>query len=90
VHLYDGKVQHSATCFEVTPYFRLPYHLLHPFEHRSIGCTSQNKRGPHQYVSQTDGSARCTACGHVLSGTDLEDARAYQRAFPHLVSSIPA
>lgn len=90
VHLYDGKVQHSATCFEVTPYFRLPYHLLHPLEHRSIGCPHERMRAPHALVAQADGSLRCTLCGHVLSGSDLTDYRAYQRAFPHLVPGIAA
>ena len=95
LHLYDGQVQREASAFEVTPYFRLPYHLLHPLEHPTVGCAKAHRRAAHTYVADagvTSGAVpngyRCSACDFVLRGRELEDVREYQKTFPHLVPGL--
>jgi type IV secretory pathway TraG/TraD family ATPase VirD4 len=86
VHMFDGQSQNQATAFEVTPYYRLAFSLFAPLEHIDVGCPAEGRRTRHTLVSDGPGF-RCTSCGHKIAGQAAEDLRAYEQAFPQLMSA---
>ena len=97
LHLFDGDETQEAKAFEVTPYYRLAYHLLSPLEHASVACPRLPRRGRHAFAPFTapalgskaaQAGLRCEACGFELAGEALDDRRAYAAAFPQLLEPL--
>jgi hypothetical protein len=92
VHLYTNEGQREARAMEVTPWFKLSYHLLPLLEHADIGCSSSRHdqgerpgvaRRVHEYLSlgtnENNGAARCRRCGHEIDHVAFADVRALLR-----------
>jgi hypothetical protein len=85
VHLYTKDGQREACAMEVTPWFRLRFHLSHPMHHGDVRCPCG---GVHRFVvvgAENGGGASCVSCGHKIDASALDEVKAYAASFPHLV-----
>lgn len=86
VHLYTQEGQREACAMEVTPWFKLAFHLLPLLEHADVGCAGalpsgkRSKLHDYEHLSAEGavlaGGARCRRCGHEVDQAALAEVAA--------------